>query len=154
MEAKDFAVIGLTDLKWPASLKLPSKRFRLFVAADISHLSVSAVADFALAALSSGMVYFCAWGRDCEKFHDIVDEVIAKDDTAERRFAGPSADDVVMTTWHENQSLEEALDFFAACTVPTDGFMPDSSFRLAICVGNPAWAATAKQFLESAKFFV
>jgi hypothetical protein len=154
MEAKDFAVIGLTDLKWPASLRMPSKRFRLFVAADISDLSASTVADFALAALCSGMVYFCAWGRDCEKFHDIVDEVIAKDDTAERRFTGPTVDDVVMTTWHENQSLEEALDFFATCTVPTDGFMPDSSFRLAICVGNLAWAATVKQFLESAEFFV
>jgi hypothetical protein len=154
MEAKDFAVIGLSHLKWPASLKLPSKRFRLFVAADISELSPGAVADFALDALCSGMVYFCAWGRDCEKFHDIVDEVIAKDDTAERRFAGPTAADVVMTTWHENVNLEEALDFFATCTVPTDGFTPDSSFRLAICVGNPAWAATAKRFLESAEFFV
>src|ERR1700722_14799493 len=72
MEAKDFSVIELADLKWPTTLNLPTKRFRLFVAADVTGLSADALADFAWAALCSGMVYFCAWGRGCEKFHDIV----------------------------------------------------------------------------------
>jgi hypothetical protein len=100
------------------------------------------------------MVYFCSWGPGCERFHDIVDELIAEDDVSERSFAGPTKNDVVMTTWHERDSLEEALDFFATCAVPADGLAPDSGFRLVICVDNPDWKATANRFLELAKFFV
>jgi hypothetical protein len=153
-EAKQFAVIQLPELRWPSSLPLSSRRFRLFVAADISDVSVDAVSDFASAALSKGMVYFCAWGRDCERFHDIVDEVIVKDDLGERKFVGPTASDTVMTTWHDHESLEEALDFFATCAIPTDGLTVDSAFRLVICVGKQDWAEIAKRFLQSAELLI
>ena len=151
-ETQDFAVVALTELKWPTILNLPTNRFRLFVAADVSELSADALADFARAALRGGMVYFCAWGRDCEKFHDIVDEVIANDCTGERQFIGPTAKDTVMTTWHDDETLEEALDFFATSAIPTEGLMPNSNYRLAICVRNPTWSAKARQSLESAEF--
>jgi hypothetical protein len=151
---KRFAIIQLPELKWPASLQLSSSRFRLLVAADTTDVSVGAISEFASSALSRGMVYFCAWGRDCERFHDIVDDVLVKDDLNERRFVGPEAADVVMTTWHENDTLEEALDFFTACALPTDGFVRDSSFRLVISVGNPDWTGTATRVLQSTKFFV
>jgi len=151
---RDFAVVELTSLIWPPSLSLPATRFRLLVAADMREAEDSAIAQFASAALSAGMVYFCAWGPECERFHDIVDSVLENDDKGARRYAGPRSDDVVMTTWHDDESLEEALDFFAICAVPTDGLTPDSNFRLVMCVDNPGWAATAAQFLRSAEFFV
>ena len=100
------------------------------------------------------MVYFCSWGPECERFHDIVDEVIIGDDLSEQEFSGPNTSDVVMTTWHDDETLEEALDFFATCAVPTDGFGPDSDFRFVICVANQQWAAQAEESLKSAKFFV
>jgi hypothetical protein len=146
---KRFEVIQLPELKWPTSLRSSSGRFRLFVAADIHDIGTDVVSEFASSALSSGMVYFCAWGRDCEQFHDIVDAIVVKDQINERRFVGPNANDTVMTTWHEDESLEEALDFFIACAVPTEGFVLDSSFRLVICVGNAEWAGTATRLLES-----
>jgi hypothetical protein len=153
MEAKEFSVVELAELKWPTTLNLPTKRFRLFVAADVTELSANALADFGRSALRNGMVYFCAWGHDCEKFHDTVDEVIANDYAGERTFAGPTAKDTVMTTWHDNETLEEALDYFTTLALPTEGLVPNSSYRVAICVGNPAWAVKAKQSLESADFF-
>jgi len=153
-KAKQFAVIQLAELQWPPALQLPSPRFRLLVAAHVEEVSTQIIADFAFAALSRGMVYFCSWGHGCERFHDIVDEVIVGDDIGERRFVGPRADDVVMTTWHERDNLEEALDFFATCAVPTDGLTPDSDFRLVICVNNSDWATAASRFLQSADFFV
>lgn len=152
MVAKDFSVVELAELRWPTTLNLPTKRFRLFVAADFTGLSANALADFGRSALRSGMVYFCAWGHDCEKFHDIIDEVIANDYAAERRFAGSTAKDTVMTTWHDNETLEEAHDYFITLARPTEGLVPNSSYRVAICVGNPAWAAKTKQSLESADF--
>jgi hypothetical protein len=38
--------------------------------------------------------------------------------------------------------------------VPTDGFAPDSDFRLVICVVNSERTAAANEFLKSAEFFV
>jgi hypothetical protein len=99
------------------------------------------------------MVYFCAWGRNCERFHDIVDEVILEDDLGEHRFVGPTENDVVMTTWHKDETLEEAIEFFTSWAVPTDGFAANSSFRLVICVGNTGWAETANRVLQSAESF-
>ncbi len=61
---------------------------------------------------------------------------------------------MVMTTWHSNDSLVEALDFFAMSAVPTDSFSEDSGFWLVICVGRPDWSATARGFLQSAAFFI
>jgi hypothetical protein len=151
---KQFAVLQLDELKWPPSLQLPSRRFRLFIAADTSEASTQLISEFALAALNSGMVYFCSSGPGCERFHDIVDEVVTEDSIGESRFAGPASTDVVMTTWHEHETLEEALDFFATCAVPTDGFAADSDFRLVICVNNPDWAAAASRFHKSAEFLV
>ena len=153
-QEKRFAVIQLPDLNWPPAFEISSKRFRLFVAANITEVSTQAVSDFALATLNRGMVYFCSWGHDCERFHDIVDEVIVGDDLTEQKFSGPKTSDVVMTTWHADETLEEALDFFAICAVPTDGFALDSDYRLVICVGNSDWAAQATKFLQSAEFFV
>jgi len=151
---RDFAVVQLTNLAWPPLLSLPTTRFRLLVAADVREVGDGAIAQFASAALNAEMVYFCAWGPDCERFHDIVDSVLVNDDKGARRYAGPRPEDIVMTTWHDDESLEEALDFLATCAVPTDGLTPDSSFRLVMCVDNPSWAATATQFLRSAEFFV
>ena len=118
---RQFAVINSDDLQWPPALQLPSPRFRLFVAANVEEVSTKAISDFAFAALSRGMVYFAPGASGCERFHSIVDDVKLKDDLGERRFVGPRVGDVVMTTWHDCDTLEEALEFFATCAVPTDG---------------------------------
>jgi hypothetical protein len=60
----------------------------------------------------------------------------------------------IITTWHAKDSLEDAIDFFATCAAPTDGFALDSDFRLVICVANQQWAAQADEFLQSAEFFI
>jgi hypothetical protein len=96
---------------------------------------------------------FAHGGRGCERFHDIVDDVILADDLGEPRFVGPRAGHVIMTTWQARDTLEEALDFFAESAVPTDGFTPDSDFRLVICVNNLEWATAASRFLQTAEFF-
>ena len=52
-----------------------------------------------------------------------------------------------MTTWHDKEPLDEALDFFV--NEPPERRLPgESDYWLAISVGNPEWTATTKQFLE------
>lgn len=148
--AKRFTVIELPGLVWPPTLVVPSKRFRLLVAADTTSLSTDVLSDFALAALEHGMVYFCSWGSGCERFHDIVDEVVVDNDPGPQPFSGLTRSDVIMTTWHEAETLETALDFLVSSAVPTEGFEPGSDFRLVISVGNPNWTAIANKFFESA----
>ncbi len=111
-QEKKFMVIQVPDLNWPLTLKIPSKRFRLLVAENITDVSTQMVSDFVIAALNQGMVYFCSWGPDCERFHDIVDEVLMENDIVEQKFAEPDSSDVIMPTWNEKDSLEEALVFF------------------------------------------
>jgi len=91
---KRFVVVECNSLIWPSELQIPSKRFRLFVAADASRASVEVVSEFAQAALKQGMVYFCAWGPDCQRFEDIVDENVVGDELDEKLYVGPNQDDV------------------------------------------------------------
>lgn len=148
-EETQFGIIETDCLVWPASLRLPTKRFRLFVAADAAGTTIHEISEFAHAALAKGMVYLCVWGRGCQLFHDIVDSVIVEDDQGEREFAGAGPEDVITTTWHDHDTLETALDFFARCAIPTEGFLDDSDYRLVVCVGNPEWASAASRFLRA-----
>jgi hypothetical protein len=141
-------LVELASLTWPVALHIPKVRFRLFMAVDTTGCPPDVLAEFAHAALKSGMVYFCAWGPDCERFHDIVDEVIVEDAVGKRLFVGPNANDTVMTTWHANDTLEEALDYFLLFSCPTEGFLANSDYWLAMCVNNPAWAAIVEKRLE------
>lgn len=133
-------------------MNIYSRRFRLFVAADVTGTSTDVISAFAHAALESGMAYFCSWGPDCSRFHDIVDEVILEDDLGERLFVGANERDTVMTTWHQNEPLEEAPDFFINFAHPTGDFARDSNCWLAISLNNAEWTESIRRKLESAKF--
>jgi hypothetical protein len=76
----------------------------------------------------SGCVYFCSWGADCERVHDNFD--------GERDPDAP----VIMTTWHNEESLDEALWFFVRDTHPDDGYSSTCGCGVAISIGNSAWA--------------
>ena len=127
-ENVDYRVIELLRLAWPADCEIPSRRFRLLVAGDSSDATVDEISKFATAALSRGMVYLVAWGPGCERLHDVFDQVKIEDELGARKFVGPNPNDVIMTTWHDEETLTQALDFLATCAVPSDGFTPDSHF--------------------------
>ena len=60
--------------------------------------------------IAAGCHYVCTWGPGCERMHDVVDEVwhrVNSDLAALPADAWDERD--VMTTWHERESLDEAL---------------------------------------------
>lgn len=150
-DTNHFIVIVVDSLVWPASLTIPSPRFRLLVAADTHRVAVEELSGFAQEALGRGMVYFCAWGNGSERFHDIVDEV-RDAGVGQVQLKPPTRNDVVMTTSHENETLQEAIEFFATCAVPTEGYAEGSGYRVVICVNHSDWAETARNYLKSAPF--
>lgn len=97
---------------------LPSVETRPYRAVLIAEQSVSQVWRNEVASwlLESGCLYFIAWGIDCEAWHDTVDWT-----NLEAFDFGEIPDDrFVMTTWHDKESLSEALWFAGNCAPHPD----------------------------------
>jgi len=92
----------------PDDLQLPSRYFACFLAWDASGVSHDVIGAVAQKLVRQGAVYFCTWGSDCERVHDIIDE--------ERVRVDPTGESVIMTTWHRDERLSEAMWFLLHCT--------------------------------------
>jgi hypothetical protein len=110
----------------PDSISMPS-RFVAFLAVDATNTDAATLADFARRLYQAGCVYFCAWGPDCKRVHDAFDLQCL------------DTEPVIMTTWHSNDSLDEALWFFVYNAFPDDGYFDSTRSALAISVGNLEW---------------
>jgi len=58
--------------------------------------------------LKDGVVFVGVVGEDCSRVEDIIDELVAGDGSDESRF--------ILTSFHEGQSLEEAISFAESLT--------------------------------------
>jgi hypothetical protein len=120
----------------PVGLELPTQHFAAFVACDATSVDSSVLEALARSLLKSGCVYFCSWGPNCEKVHDCFDsECYAK-------FP------VIMTTWHDEESLDEALWFFVSDTHPDEAYYSTCGCGVAISIGNTAWSEHIRARLD------
>lgn len=115
--------------EWPEAIDEPKPHFAAFVAADATGLSDEELREFAHRLLGQGAVYVSAWGPGCERVHDAVD--------GERDDSKP----VVMTTWHADDTLDEALWFALFASFPDEAYVESCDALLAIVVRDPGWAA-------------
>jgi hypothetical protein len=119
----------------PGRITLSSPRFACLVAWDASEVSSERIAALARKLLDSGAVYICAWGPNCERVHDIIDE----------EEVGPNppteVDRVVMTTWHSGEPLAEAIWFVLHNSWPDEAYAAGCGATLGVAIGSPAWAA-------------
>lgn len=77
--------------------------------------TISTVLEFLYRA---GCVSLSTWGRDCERVHDIMDEIVVGleiDEGPNPFLGGPN--EPVMTTWH-TKSFREALFYLVCCAHP------------------------------------
>ena len=54
--------------------------------------------------IDSEVLLFCSVGKDCELFHDIMDELFVREADIERNF-------FMITTWHTDETLDEVVKF-------------------------------------------
>jgi len=106
---------GLTDLK------LPSSQSVILLVADASGVDPEPVYSAASRLIDRGAIYVCTWGPDCERVHDIFDEADIGDGTKD-------SDEFIMTTWHTDDSLHEAVEFFLNCAFPLDQHLDNCSW--------------------------
>jgi len=132
----------------PTDLSLPSRHFVCLIAWDARNATNDEIAGVALGLLEQGAAYVCAWGPDCERVHDIIDE--------ERAGPNPPADvsDVVMTTWHEDESLAEAIRFALVCAWPDECYAESCKSLLGVAIGSSSWAAEIRAAFSSPEQFV
>lgn len=104
---------GLTYLHLPAGKPLPSQQFQPFKAMVVIEQAVTGewrnlVSDWLV---QSGCLYMLAWGNDCSLWDDSVDwaniAMFGENEIPDDKF--------VMTTWHDNQPLSDALWFASHC---------------------------------------
>jgi hypothetical protein len=120
--------LSLPDISsLPDSISLPSRHFIAFVAADVTAIEASVLGDFCRQLFGAGCVYFSAWGPDCKRLHDIFDEECY------------DVEPVIMTTWHNKESLDSALWFFVTSAYPDEGYSGTTRNALVISIGNPQW---------------
>lgn len=123
-------LLKISDL--PHKLQLPSKRLFVLLACDATNIPDQMILRFSNKLIGQGMVVFCSWGPECERVHDLVDRA---DHTLLKK---KKKRGIVMTTWHEKESLTEALWYFQNCAFPEKGEVFGGSL-LAISVGNDKW---------------
>ena len=133
---------GPKDLASP--LAIHGKHCVLFLAMDARPLSVNEISNIANWALDQGAVYLCVWGLDCERVHDIIDEVVCN------RNPDETDEDVIMTTWHEDEALDEALWFAVNSAFPAGAYEETCKTLVAIAVGSQDWGSQiARKLSES-----
>lgn len=94
--------------------------FILFLADSSENLNIEKVSGFMDIMLKRGMVYLCSWGRNCELIHDIADRVICSLNLSK------GDNSTVLTTWHKNEEISEALWYALNTAVPAERYCSDA----------------------------
>lgn len=116
----------------------------LFIAMDARPMSINEISNIANWALDQGAVYVSVWGPDCERVHDIIDEVLVD------RSHDATDEDVIMTTWHDDETLEEVLWFAVNSAFPAGAYEETCKTLVVIAVGSQDWGSLiAKTLSES-----
>jgi len=131
-------------------LPLPSGVFfKLFIASEVSQqhgdLSYKVAKHFVFA----GCCCMCAWGESCSDWDDDFDHAVVVPRVDESHdFEYPDdLDHNIMTTWHDNQSLDDARRFFASSAEPADGFRDGCSLCFALAIGGEVFGAKIESSL-------
>jgi hypothetical protein len=127
----------------PAVLAVEGQ-FVCLLACDAASMAAREIAKLAARLLAAGCVYICTWGPDCSRVHDIFDEA----DVA-RSPEGPW----VMSSWHDDDPLDEAIWFLLFNAHPDPTFADGCRSAVGISIGMPTWAATIRTAMQDPRRF-
>ncbi len=138
-----FALEVATSSEVLAATQSVTPHFATFLAWDTTSIEAGEIARLATLLHNRGLAYLCAFGPGCERVHDIFDEV-----EIELQAARPS-DSVIMTTWHEDETLEDALWFFVNNSFPDAAYEDTCRIGIAMTIGNSHWAKQVASYLQN-----
>src|SRR5229473_3161696 len=85
-----------------------------------------------------------SWGPDCERVHDNFDQIAVLRDLEQKD------DNVIMTTWHSDESLEEGVWFLVNCAFPTQAYEESCKAWIVAPIGNAEWEQRIRAAFEAA----
>src|SRR5713101_1066953 len=121
-----------------------SPNFGLLLAMDAQSVDSGQIGELAEKLASKGLAYLCAWGPDCERVHDTFDEIAVLRDLEQKD------DNVIMTTWHSDESLEGSLWFFVNCAFPAQAYEESCKAWIVAPIGNAEWEQRIRAAFEAA----
>ncbi|MBK8276034.1 MAG: hypothetical protein IPK92_09340 [Nitrospira sp.] len=127
----------------PRDLGFNSHHCVLFLAIDATVLADEQLFSLVKWVMDQRAVYVCVWGPGCERVHDVIDEAIATLDRTE------SDETVIMTTWHDDESLEEALWFALNNAMPASAYSESCSVVIAVSIGSEQWGRKILVYLSN-----
>ena len=122
----------------PAEVNVAGPFFVCLLAWDAEHATIETMEVVARRLLAAGCVYICCWGSHCSLVHDVFDSV-----SIERGPEGP----VIMSTWHEQESLSDAIWFALFSANPDDSFSERCGSVLGVSVARPSYAKEIRAVL-------
>jgi hypothetical protein len=123
---------------------LHGQKFACLCAIDARSIPNAKLSAFCSHLIRLGCAYLCVWGPDCERVHDMMDEEGTGDDPPGTNIG------CLMTTWHANESLVEAVEFLLTGTVPDEEYSPAGCpYGLAVAVGSTEWATEIEHQLRA-----
>jgi len=125
--------------------RLPQRHryFTLLLAWDAPEIDDQKLMNLFRPLVDRGLAYLCAWGRHCEAVHDAVDLCVV-----ERELQMGEKDYVLMTTFHLDEPIEEAIWFFKMLAIPSENHVFADFDRFAVAVGDPHWAQEMERHLS------
>jgi len=123
---------------WPSKLDLSSRHFALLIALDAKGIPDSRISDWVSLVLKAGAVSVSAWGPDCERVHDLFDHAIVSGLLTEGKES--SVESVILTTWHDKEPLEDAVNFLVNVIEPAADYKATCEAWVAASIGSSAYA--------------
>jgi hypothetical protein len=149
-ERRLFSLAFASASEVPAHFTVPCKHFVCLIAWDSRAASVNDIVRVVAPLLESGASYFVCWGPDCERVHDVIDEIVS----------GPNSpidvpvDACIMTTAHESEPLEDALWFFLTCATPDAFYEALTDGAIGVSIGSGQSAGEIASALNDPRAFV
>jgi hypothetical protein len=146
LSGRDLFFLGLDSVEeTPKEIKLTSEHFACLIAWDSENASVEQISKLVETIILNGAGYICCWGKGCQRVHDIADEI----DSYPYKLYGSPDGSVIMTTWHEDESLEEVMWFFLNVTNPDTYYEKSLNSNLVISIGNKTWDESILKLLQN-----
>jgi hypothetical protein len=131
----------------PEAVTPTSPHFGLLIALDARGVRDDEIWRSAESLVSKGLAYLCVWGPDCERVHDRFDEAINE---MQLDGVGVSEDDVIMTTWHSDEPLSEALWYFVNCAFPTHAYERKCKEWIIAPIASSEWEQVLRSEIHNA----
>jgi len=128
--------------------KRENTNFALLLVMDGREETVGDLDNIPKRLIEEGLVYLCTWGKDCARIHDIFDKAAIQKETESKKEL------TIMTTWHNDESIDETLWYFLYNTLPDEEYYEICKTAYIVSVANDEWKKQLENGLSDIKALV